>query len=91
VSRTAGATSTVTMTARQLALVSEVGPTGGWVDVTVNGVYQQRVSLWSSTRVPAQVLWVKVFPVEGAMRIDLRTVTSGTRNSVNVDAILVGR
>ena len=86
-----GSVVTISTAAHTLALVAEVGPTGGWVEVTVNGSYQRRVSLWSSTTVGAQVLWIKTFPSDGPMLVELRSFTLGTRNTANVDALLVGR
>jgi hypothetical protein len=86
-----GATSTVTLVGRQLALVAEVGPKSGWIDITVNGTYDRRISLWNSTRVPARVLWLREYPTSTSMKIQLKAVTTSTRNTVNLDAFLLGR
>jgi hypothetical protein len=57
----------------------------------VNGTYNARITLWNSTRVSARVLWVREFAADAPVRIDLKAVTTATRKTVNLDAILVGR
>jgi subtilisin family serine protease len=93
VSRTGtnGATVTLSTAGRTLAVVSEVGPTNGWLDITVNNVLQRRISLWASQPAAARVLWIKDFGTDAPLRLHLRAVVSGSRNRANVDAVLVGR
>jgi hypothetical protein len=86
-----GASVSVLAAGRTAAVVAEVGPTGGWLDITVNGVPSGRISLWSSTRVPARVLWIKTWDVDGPLQIQLRAVTSSVRPTANIDAILIAR
>lgn len=82
---------TIRTAGRQLALVAEVGPSGGWLEITVNGYYQNRVTLLNRTTVKGRVLWIKEFPEDVPMVVELKAVTAGSRTAVNVDALLVGR
>jgi hypothetical protein len=93
VSRTTrtGASWRTTVSARTLALVAPVGPRQGWVDVYVDGVRQNRVSLWASTGSSRQVLWVKTFSADARRVVELRAVRTTARWRVDIDALLVGR
>ena len=88
---TPDATVTVLTAARTLALAAEVGPTGGWIQITINGIDAGRVSLWARERNSASVLWVITLAADSPLLVELKAVTSGARNTANVDALLVGR
>ena len=86
-----GATVSFTTTARQFAISDRVSPVGGSVYVYVNGVYQGKVSLYSSSGSYMHVLWSKDFGSSASRTITLKAAGTASRPRVYMDALLVGR
>ena len=87
---TAGASVSLSTTARTLALVAPVSNARGHARIYVDGVLQATVSLYSPIGVSRRVLWVKTMPATGYKTLRIEVVGTAGRPRIDVDAILLG-
>lgn len=77
-----------TVANRTVTILAPVGPTRGWFDVYVDGVFHSRISLWASENATRRVVWVRNLAA-GPKVIELRALRNATRSLVYLDAIFV--
>jgi subtilisin len=85
----AGASVTLTTTAKTLAFVAPVSSNRGSARIYVNGVLQATVSLYASTGASRRILWTKTYAA-GTKQVRIEAVGTSGRPRIDVDAILTG-
>jgi hypothetical protein len=86
--RTSGASTTQTVTARALALVATRSTTQGSVRVYVDGKLAATVNLYASKAATRQVVWTTDWAAAGKHTVKIVNLGTKGRPSVNVDALL---
>jgi subtilisin len=86
----AGASVSLSTTARTLALVAPVSSARGQARIYVDDVLQATVSLYSPVGVSRRVLWVKTMPATGYKTLRIEVVGTAGRPRIDVDAVLLG-
>ena len=86
-----GASVRLTVAARHLAIVAPVSRTRGQAAVYVDGVYQGKISFYSTTGISRQVVWSKTFATDAVRTLELRLLGTAGRPRVDIDAFLIGR
>ncbi len=89
-SKRAGASVSVSTTARTLAFVAPVSNARGQARIYVDNVLQTTISLWASSGSSRRVLWVKTMPSYGLKTLRIEVVGTAGRPRIDVDAVLLG-
>lgn len=84
----AGATASITSTARSIGWIARRGPSGGKASVYVNGVRVATVDLYASTFQNQRIVWAGAWASSVARRVTIRVVGTGVRRLVDLDAFL---
>jgi hypothetical protein len=86
-----GASARYTFTGKSIAIIAPRSPSRGWLEVRVNGVLFEKVSLSASSLRHRQVVFARGWTTTATRTVELRAVTSSVRRLVSVDALIVTR
>ena len=86
-----GASTRYTFTGKSIAVIAPRSPSRGWLEVRVDGVLLEKVSLASSSLRHRQVVFARGWTTTATRTGELRAVTSSVRSLVSVDALIVTR
>ena len=86
-----GAKARYTFTGKGIAVVLPRSPSRAWVEIRIDGTYVGKISLWASSFKARQTVLSRAWSTSATRTIELRTVTSGSRKVVSLDAFIVTR
>jgi hypothetical protein len=88
-SSTGGAKAKLTFTGRGVAWVGATAPTRGRADIYLDGVYQKRIDLYSSTTHARRVVYSKSVTPGVSHTLEIRVVATSGRPRVDVDGLVI--